>query len=430
MAVSFKGGVRIRVKGDRTDSCESRPVMSCDKHIYPIVGDNGVSYVPVVKAGDSVKVGQKLAFSADSWELPLHCSVSGRVEGIINIETRRGSVQAVAVINDELYERSDSAAVIEDYKSEDRNKVIAALQNAGIADMEGGEFICGEALMEVPPRYLILSIVDAEPYMSAYGRRAAENAAEVVEGAKLAKYLLGARYLYIAVESKNKEAMDAIRGALRYDDSVSLIAVGSKYPQENKNILVKTITGKDLPESDYVITNPEAVYAMITALRTGMPVTERIVTVAGDGVAEPDNFRVPFGVPASVLISWAKGVVEPPESIIFNGVMNGEAQPNDGVPTTKNVRSVNVLRPKNNKGMKDCIHCGRCVVHCPKGLVPFKLSKASLSFKLDKAIKYRASECNGCGVCTYVCPSQIPLAENILSIAESIRRLRGEGAAR
>ncbi|MDO5398562.1 MAG: RnfABCDGE type electron transport complex subunit C [bacterium] len=432
MSVSFSGGIPLRAIRDKVRTFESKPVMSCPKHYYPLAGKNGIIYTPLVKAGDTVALGQKIAHTADSWELPLHSSVSGSVIGIEDYPAVSGSVKTIVISNDELYTPIDNPGIISDYKNADKKDIIIALQNSGIADMNGGEFLCGEALLSQPPKYLIVNAVDSEPYTAAASRRIAENAEEVIEGIRILQYLIGIKTVYIAVESNFSDGINAVTGAVRYDETLNIIKVKPKYPQQNKHMLVKAVAGRNIPyaktPSDVgcMVTTPEVLYHISRTLKTGIPVTEQIVTVAGNALSSPENFRVPFGVPISFLISETNTLSEVPDRIIVNGIMNGEAQTSADTVTAKDIHSIQLF--KNSEKLspvkqKKCIHCGLCVSHCPARLVPFMINKASLDYKPGKAMKYHILDCIRCGTCSYVCPSCIPLSKNIGDMMDSIQRL-------
>lgn len=439
MSVSFSGGIRLRTIHDKVRSFESKPVMSCPKHYYPLAGKNGIVYTPLVKAGDTVALGQRIAYTADSWELPLHSSVSGKVIGIEDCATFSGTSKAIVISNDELYTPIENPVIISDYKNTDKKDIIVALQNSGIADMNGGEFICGEALLSHSPKYLIVNAVDGEPYTAAASRRIVENAEDIIEGIHILQYLVGAKTVYIAVESDFSEGINTVTGAIRYDESLNIIKVKPKYPQKDEHMLVKAAAGRIIPKGgmpSYVgcmVTTPEVLYHISRTLRTGLPVTEQMVTIAGSGLSSPENFRVPFGAPVSFLISETNTLSEVPERIIINGLMTGVSQLSADTVTTKEISSVQIFKAAGKKKLrfspveqKKCIHCGFCVSHCPAGLVPFRINKASLDYKPSKALKYNILDCIRCGTCSYVCPSGIPLAESIGDMADSIQRLHGK----
>ncbi|MEG2072813.1 MAG: 4Fe-4S dicluster domain-containing protein, partial [Oscillospiraceae bacterium] len=53
-----------------------------------------------------------------------------------------------------------------------------------------------------------------------------------------------------------------------------------------------------------------------------------------------------------------------------------------------------------------CIRCGRCVDHCPMGLMPPNIAKAYEMGDEEALISVKADLCMECGVCSFVCPAK------------------------
>ncbi len=60
-----------------------------------------------------------------------------------------------------------------------------------------------------------------------------------------------------------------------------------------------------------------------------------------------------------------------------------------------------------------CIRCGRCVDHCPMGLVPSQLSLLCEADMLAEMEHFNCLDCIECGVCTFICPSRRPIVQQI-----------------
>lgn len=437
MSVSFRGGIKIRFNGDKIRSLDSKPVMPCSKLYFPLTSRSGVSYVPVVKIGDSVSLGQRIAFSADNWELPMHSSVSGTVEEITECPSPVGKVKTIVIRNDELYTPIDTKLPTDDYTSITKEQLIEILQNSGVAELPTGDFLCGDALISLPPKYLIVNAAEGEPYTAAASRRIAENADDIIEGCKIVQHLLGIKTIYLAIESDFREGIDAVAGAIRFNQSMNIITIKPKYPQKRDEMLVKAVLGQAIPRGKLpidigcLIISPEVLYHISNVVKTGMPVTEVMVSIGGNVLSSADNYRASLGTPISALTAQTDSAADDPNKIIVNSLVNGEELPSKDVPLTKDISSVILLSESSKKAKipppptqsKTCIHCGKCVIHCPAGLLPFKISSASINYKPSKAMKYSSLDCLSCGICSYVCPSGIPLAENIASINDTIERL-------
>ena len=179
-----------------------------------------------------------------------------------------------------------------------------------------------------------------------------------------------------------------------------------------------------------VVINIATTVAIANAFKTGMPAIEKNVTVSGDAIVTPSNFRVRTGVPVSFLIELAGGFKASPEKLISGGPMMGITQYNTDYPVTKTTSSVLAIlhAPKTYDADSPCIRCGRCVEHCPMRLMPLKLADAAKNDDLAEAERYNVLECIECGLCSYICPANKNLLQFIRMIKpEVMKKKREEG---
>jgi electron transport complex protein RnfC len=80
-----------------------------------------------------------------------------------------------------------------------------------------------------------------------------------------------------------------------------------------------------------------------------------------------------------------------------------------------------------------CIRCGWCVDSCPTGVQPAAVLEAAQRGDIDMAEKGGMEACIECGICSYVCPSYLPLLVGIQKMkltaaraAYAMDSLRGE----
>ncbi len=66
-----------------------------------------------------------------------------------------------------------------------------------------------------------------------------------------------------------------------------------------------------------------------------------------------------------------------------------------------------------NGERRSCIYCNYCEEVCPVGLMPYLLSKYVTHDMIEEANRHKILACIDCGLCTYVCPSKIPLMTHI-----------------
>ena len=60
-----------------------------------------------------------------------------------------------------------------------------------------------------------------------------------------------------------------------------------------------------------------------------------------------------------------------------------------------------------------CIRCGWCVEACPVNIHPAALLEAVQHDDMDLADEAGLHACIDCGVCSYICPSKLPLLGGI-----------------
>ncbi len=70
-----------------------------------------------------------------------------------------------------------------------------------------------------------------------------------------------------------------------------------------------------------------------------------------------------------------------------------------------------------------CIHCGRCLDACPMFLNPSLLGDLAKAGRLEDMEAAHLADCMLCGSCSYVCPSNIPLAQ-LFSVSKAALRPR------
>ena len=158
-----------------------------------------------------------------------------------------------------------------------------------------------------------------------------------------------------------------------------------------------------------VVDNVATLVSIYQAVAEGKPSMERVVTVSGDAVNEPGNFRVPFGMNQAELVDAAGGFKTEPEKLISGGPMMGFAMTSSSIlGFTKD--EVAKFEPTA------CINCGRCVDACPSRLIPSRLADYAEHHDEETFTKHNGLECMECGSCSFVCPAKRQLKQAIGSM--------------
>ena len=251
-------------------------------------------------------------------------------------------------------------------------------------------------------------------------------------GARIMMRSLGARRVVIGVERNKPDAIEALERTRPTDIDVTVLPLTVKYPQGAEKMLIKTVTGREvasgkLPVSlGVIVQNVGSAASIAEIFDTGLPLLERIVTVSGPGVREPANLIVPVGTKLGDLLAACGGTTEDAEEILFGGPMMGVAQSSLDVPIVKGTTGVIVLTtPQINAAESyPCIRCGRCLDACPVFLNPSALADYARTARYEEMEAMHLRDCMLCGSCSYVCPSQIPLAQLFQVSKTSLRRMK------
>lgn len=434
---TFKGGTHPPHNKNFTASKAVEKAKEPSIVYIPMQQHIGAPCQPLVKVGDHVKVGQKIGNQQGFVSAPVHSSVSGVVKDIKPMITPTG--QCICVIVE-----SDGEGVIhEDIKppldlSElTKEKILGLISEAGITGMGGATFPTHVKLSPPPDKPIdtvILNGAECEPYLTADHRLMLESPELILYGLKAIMKVVNVTKGFIGIESNKHDAIQAIQKILNPNDGIAVMPLKVKYPQGAEKQLIDACTGRKVPsgklpmEVGVVVSNVGTAAAIGEALKTGMPLVERITTITGNGVAEPKNLRVKIGTAFNDIIEQCGGYKGTTGKIIMGGPMMGLAQFTDEIPCTKGTSGILVLTDEAAKlpEPQNCIRCGRCVNVCPMGLAPLSISAYSLKNMMDKAEAAHALDCIECGSCSFVCPSKRLLLESIKEAKNEINNKKSK----
>ena len=267
---------------------------------------------------------------------------------------------------------------------------------------------------------IIINACECESYLTADDRLIRQAVDSIVCGALLAARAQGAERIFIAIEDNKPVAIESIRRAIR-STRIQLAVVPTKYPMGGERQVIPAITGRTVPtaalplEVGVVVINVATAAAIARAVVRGKPLTHRVVSVSGSGIAKPRNLLVPIGASYQALIDNCGGLKHEAARVVSGGPMMGFAlSANDlDAPVTKGTSGITVLLPEDVCSPEEtrCIRCGRCVDVCPLKLVPTKAALAARDGDWDQARRYNLMACCECGCCAYICPAGIPLTQ-------------------
>jgi electron transport complex protein RnfC len=394
-----------------------------------------------VKIGDHVERGDPIGL-ADGWmSVPIHASASGTVIDICWWPHPDGSMaQAVHIAVDKYAPQIPRPRLVPRWEGLSVEQVVQAVQDAGIVGLGGAAFPTHIKL--VPPKEyavhtLIINGAECEPYLTSDHRTMVEYPERVHFGCRVMMQTLNVRAAVIGVERNKPDAIAALERTKPADLDITVLPLTVKYPQGAEKMLIKSVTGFEVPSGKLpatvgvVVQNVGSLAAIAEVFDTGLPLIERIVTVTGHGLRRPANLIVPVGTRLKDLLAYCDGVTPDAAEVIVGGPMMGLAQANLEAPVIKGTTGVVVLerRETRSETVYPCIHCGRCLDACPVFLNPSLLGDFARVQRWNDMADLHLADCMLCGSCSYVCPSNIPLSQLFQAAKLALRRAPQVGAA-
>lgn len=430
--LSFKGGIHTYEGKELTKDKKIIDLLpSSAELVFPLSQHIGAPANPIVTVGERVLRGQKIAEANGFVSSNIFSSVSGTVKAIENRRNVQGNMtRSIVIENDDAYEEAPLIPV-KSIAEMTKEEVIAIIKEAGIVGMGGAGFPTHVKLSPKNPgkiHYVIANCAECEPYLTSDYRRMIEEPEKLVAGLKIILCLFEHAKGILAVEDNKPDCIRVLKDLCINEPRISVKVVKTKYPQGSERQLIyattqRAINSSMLPaDAGCIVNNVDTIVAIYHAVIEGRPLMERIVTVTGDAIKYPQNYRVFTGTCYDDLIEAAGGFKTKPGKIISGGPMMGFALYDTHVPVTKSSSAVTafIKDPVSDCTAGACINCGRCVDACPSRLVPSRLADIAEHYDEEKFVALNGLECVECGCCSYICPAKRHLTQEIKMMRQTV----------
>ncbi|QGY29001.1 electron transport complex subunit RsxC [Pantoea cypripedii] len=419
----FQGGIHPPEMKTQSNGTPLSQLPLPERFIIPLKQHIGHEGEICVTPGEHVLRGQPLTFGSGRM-LPVHAPTSGTIDAIAPHMTAHpsGLSELCIFLTADGEDRWTTLDPQPDYRSLPREDVVKRIFDAGIAGLGGAGFPTATKLRGGlrGVKTLIINAAECEPYITADDRLMQDCAAEVLEGCRILAWLLQAERVLIGVEDNKPEAIAALKQALGGERDMELRVIPTKYPSGGAKQLTKILTGQEVPHGGrstdigVLMQNVGTAWAVKRAIINGEPITERVVTVTGEAIAQPRNVWGRLGTPVSHLLHHTGFTPAARQMVIMGGPLMGFTLPSLDVPVVKITNCI--LAPSADEMGSDqeeqsCIRCSACADACPAKLLPQQLYWYSQGGDHDKARAHHIDDCIECGACAYVCPSNIPLVQ-------------------
>jgi Na(+)-translocating NADH:ubiquinone oxidoreductase A subunit len=449
---TFKGGYRFREPGTSLRPEVVKAVIP-EEVILPLQQGFGEAVSPIAKIGDHVKAGQIIGINDASVSSPVHATVNGTVKDIRGIDRFGQSLKAVIISSDGSTGWSGMGLPNADPESSDPDEIGRILYLSGVASLGSPGFPTRYNTSSLQPddvKSLIINAVDCEPFALSNSLLLSGRIDKFLTGLGILRRALGDNVEIYVVISDN-EIINALNNRT---DWLQIHPVKPRYPQNHPVILAQTVLNRDIPyggsicDMGVVVMDVQSVLYAYEAVVEGKPVIDRVISLGGSGLGENMFLRVRIG-------TTIRDIVEPYERksenrYIYGGVMTGKACDDLSIPVDRTVDTIAVLKENRKREFlsflrpgvhrdsfsntflsyffphagrkldtnehgehRPCIYCNYCESVCPVDLMPYLLNQYVTHDMLEEASRHRILACIDCGLCTYVCPSKIPLMTNI-----------------
>ena len=434
--LTFKGGVHPYDGKELSKDVAVRKILPEGELVFPVSQHIGAPAKPVVEVGERVLKGQLIAGADGFVSANIHSSVSGTVKKIEKRLVPNGSkVLSIIIENDNLYEEYNYGPNNEPWSKDTIRK---AVKDCGVVGLGGA---CFPTHVKLTPKddksidYVIVNAAECEPYITSDYRRLVEQPSEVIEGLKIVLKLFENAKGVIAVENNKPDVIENLKKLTEKEDKISVAELKTKYPQGSERHIIYAVTKRKINSSmlpadaGCIVDNVDTIYNIYRAVKFNKPLTERIVTVSGDGINSPCNLEVPFGTSHAQLVKEAGGMDENVEKIISGGPMMGQAMFSLEVPVIKGSSALLAFKQDeiSRATMTNCLNCGKCAMVCPEGLILAKLAHAADANDMEAFVKMHGMECIECGTCNYNCPANRNITQSVRTMKRKVQAARRKG---
>jgi len=316
-----------------------------------------------------------------------------------------------------------------------KQEIVEKVRAAGVVGAGGAGFPT-HVKLEADVERVLGNGASCEPLLTSDLFLMENESEDILSGLSMVMLSTGAGRGTLGLKEKHFEAFGALEKTISKNKikNVDIFGLADFYPAGDEMVLVYEVMNRVVPEGGFplqvgvVVNNVESLLNIARAVKTGKPVTERYLTVAGE-VQKNLVMKVPVGISVGEVINLAGGATTSDFKVIVGGPMMGQVVDDLSTSVDKTTSGVIVLPANHNivAGKTDdperirritrlfCCQCSRCTDLCPRTLLGHSLESHKIMRQLgvgsqlvSEALLEDALICSECGICEkFACPMMI-----------------------
>jgi electron transport complex protein RnfC len=437
----FKGVRAATIQQDSSTPTIKR--LRPPKRVVIPLGSRWGNLTPLVKTGKTVRAGQCIARDKNGIIPPAHASISGTVKEIrpwLNFSGENTPSVLIESDGDDTIEKLFQ----NEGPGQDLQGILKVISEAGIREPDPYPWPLAWRIaqpsiapqiaapiapdLRLPIESLIINGMDRQPGVSVRGRALVYRKKDLLDSILILQKLSGARKTVFAVYKDQAIPQDFERQLKK--NWFEIARCPNKYPIALEPVLVRYITGREIPQPSgdaravgAVVVDVMTALRAHEAVRDGMPSIRTVLQVSAFGKYLDMYVQVREGTLLEDLLEQVRrelmedllGEIPPLgkrlAKVIVGGPFLGYTQQHLQVPITQETDAVQVQSDQELTRFENaaCVNCGYCVRACPMGLLPNELGKCCEYGRFHTAENKDLFVCIECGICAYVCPVKRPM---------------------
>lgn len=329
-----------------------------------------------VTDGEEVYINQLLKESKDG--IKTYATISGKAQ------VKKG---VITLINDNEDATIVSEDTVDDLSKLKKDEILNILKELGI---EYENKLIADKLNK-NNKVIIINGMDIEPYQFNNNYMLEEKMKNILEITEVVSNAFNLN-AYLLLNKYDDNNIEAARKIIAKYPNIIFKTIDEVFPFTTNPCLAKKYF-KEYKEDELLFFDTFALNKIYTALKDGLPVSERYVTVV-DGTEKFTVIKCRYGTSLDKILDELKINLIDKDVFLNNYMRRVKCDNIKALIVNDNVKTIFVLDHEDIKATK-CIKCGKCVEICPVNINP-------LDKKLDPS-------CIKCGLCNNVCPANINL---------------------